>query len=203
MKLVKKADLTPGMKKAVGLGLVFGFLLITGFVTNKMYNDHLDKRIYDLDAVYAAKLEELNAWQEWEYEGKDSKRIEADMSKLNHMFGEIFSFENGDEFLTAKQEALTTYNWNKNFVEEYFDETELYDADGNMSSTVNMKYSSSSSKISLVSVTDDDRYYHYICDVVVYVGNYVLSNSAQTHIIADVMMNEDSDVSSIYCYNTK
>lgn len=161
-------------------------------------NTELNQKQYELEQLQA-ELDNPD-YHQYSFEGFDSGRIEADKIYMNKVFSDILTFSNGEEFLEAKDMALNLYNLNENFVDIYYDESGLYDVDGNVRTDINLKYDEDDTEIYLVGDMDSGRYYHYMCDIYTYSGNYVKDGTAGLHIFADILLNENQ-TGSITLYN--
>lgn len=195
-------NLPVGVKQAMGVGLLLFVFVSSGIAWYAHRFKTIDKQI----VAARAELDELKAtgdeYHMYSFEGLDSARVEADVAYLSSMFSDLFTFEDGGEFLSKKEAALNDYNLNEGFVEYYFSEAGLYDIHGEIRDDINLTFNPDASKYYLIETSEDGRYYHYICYLVTYVGNYYMDGSAGQHMIADVMLNEEQK-GAISVYNQK
>ena len=189
-------------KKLAAAALIF---IIIGSLF-AVYNRSEKTKLNNMLAQEEDRLEKLQAeydnenYHKYKFEGFDAGRIEEDKEYINKVFSDILTFSNGDEFIAAKNAAKDIYNLDESFVDIYYDESGLYDIDGNIRQDINLKYDADSTDIYLVGDMDGGRYYHYICDIYTYSGNYVRQGMAGLHIYADILLN-DEQKGSFTLYN--
>ena len=137
---------------------IFGFFIILSagfFITVSVYNNQindLQQQIQETTDDIKAIKQELNI---------SDARIESDKQKLELMFESIFTFDGIDSFRQAKRHAVELYKLPSDFVNIFYDETELDVINADTMLEVLCEYNNSD----LIFLDKSDGLYAYACIV--------------------------------------
>lgn len=185
------ADVKKELKLIIAIAAV-GVIFAAGFGIRFMF---LNREINRLNDTLAQRTEIMNSMQS--VAGLTDSQFEADKKFLDEMFGDIFTFHNETEFDGAKQNA-ETYALPSNFVNPFYDKTELTDnIYGDAMLDILCEYSSSD--LYLLDRQDNIGYYYAVVtlDTVKYNSDFKLGLFISLADSGDIY----ERVGSLVCYS--